>query len=91
MDAKRIVEKAIERGFVSKAQAERMSDQEKINLIFENGFSTKDLASDISGRGIGMDVVKMNIARMGGKIIADTKFGLESSFTIVLNQAGAGE
>ncbi|HLJ96561.1 MAG TPA: chemotaxis protein CheA [Gemmataceae bacterium] len=64
----RIKAKALERGLISREQAARMSDRECIHLIFLPGFSTAEKVSNISGRGVGMDVVKTNIERIGGTV-----------------------
>lgn len=84
MNPDRIVSKAIERGIVTQAEAAQMSPQDKINLIFKNGFSTRDSATDISGRGIGMDVVKLNVEKMGGTIHVETVTGVGSTFIIAI-------
>ena len=64
--------------------AARLSDKEAFNLIFQPGFSTKTEISDISGRGVGMDVVKKNINAMGGSVEVETVKGEGSTFTIRL-------
>lgn len=61
-----------------------MSDKQIVNLIFAPGFSTADQVSDISGRGVGMDVVKRNIEELGGHIEVDSQQGQGSTFTISL-------
>jgi len=68
IDTARIKNKAIERSLVSPQQASRMSEQELLNLIFLPGFSTADKVTKISGRGVGMDVVKTNIERVNGSV-----------------------
>lgn len=90
MDPERIVNKAIERGIVNKSDVATLSQQDKINLIFMNGFSTKDSATDISGRGIGMDVVKLNVEKLGGAIHVETVKGAGSTFTIVIRRPDVG-
>ena len=64
----KIAAKAVEKGVVSRQQVEQMSDQDKIRLIFAPGFSTAEKISDVSGRGVGMDVVKTNIEKIKGTI-----------------------
>jgi two-component system, chemotaxis family, sensor kinase CheA len=64
----KIAAKAIEKGVVTKQQADQMSDLDKIRLIFAPGFSTAEQISDVSGRGVGMDVVKTNIEKIKGTI-----------------------
>ena len=78
----RILNKAIEKGLVQSGQA--LSDQEIINLIFEAGFSTADQVSSLSGRGVGMDVVKKNIQALRGAVDVATVPGEGSRFTIRL-------
>jgi two-component system chemotaxis sensor kinase CheA len=68
--------KAIERGLVTSDRARLMDDQEVMKLIFLPGFSTSEKITDISGRGVGMDVVKTNIERIGGRISIHSEFGL---------------
>jgi two-component system, chemotaxis family, sensor kinase CheA len=78
----RILAKALERGLID-ANAQ-LSDEEVGNLIFLAGFSTHDLATDISGRGVGMDVVKRNVDELGGSIEVHWEAGKGSRFTITL-------
>jgi two-component system chemotaxis sensor kinase CheA len=68
LDLEAIRAKAIERGMLSPRQAEQMSDREVANLIFVAGFSTAKKVTNISGRGVGMDVVKTNIEKIGGTV-----------------------
>ncbi len=68
LDLEKIKEKAIERGLISPSEAESISDDEIKMLIFTPGFSTKDKPTEISGRGVGMDVVKSRIEKLGGSI-----------------------
>ncbi|WP_456431138.1 hybrid sensor histidine kinase/response regulator [Thermosulfuriphilus sp.] len=68
IDPEKIRQKAIEKGVVSREEAENLSDREVINLIFKPGFSTAEQVTNISGRGVGMDVVKTNIEKMGGTV-----------------------
>lgn len=68
MDTAKLVEKALEIGIISAERAALLSEQEKFSLIFEPGFSTASDISDISGRGVGMDVARSNINRLGGSI-----------------------
>ena len=63
---------------------EELADEQIISLIFKPGFSTVDKVSDLSGRGVGMDVVKRNIADLGGQVTAQTEAGRGSKFTIRL-------
>lgn len=75
MDPERLKAKAVEKGIISSEQASRMSDSEAQNLIFAAGFSTAAAVSDISGRGVGMDVVKTNIEKLGGHVELDSRLG----------------
>ncbi len=80
--ADRIKQKAIENGVVSAEQASRMSDQEICKMIFLPGLSTAEAVTNISGRGVGMDVVKTNIEKISGAIDLDTKVGRGTIFKI---------
>ena len=75
MDPQKLREKAIEKGIVDPDAAARLSDMEAFNLIFAPGFSTKSEISDISGRGVGMDVVKTKISQLNGSIEIFSKIG----------------
>jgi two-component system chemotaxis sensor kinase CheA len=75
MDAEKLKEIAISRGVLDADAAARMSDVEAFNLIFAPGFSTKTEISDISGRGVGMDVVKTKINQLNGSVIIDSQMG----------------
>jgi two-component system chemotaxis sensor kinase CheA len=78
LNKERILAKAIERGLVS--DGENLSDREIYNLIFEPGFSTADTVSNLSGRGVGMDVVKRNITALRGTVTLDSE--LEKGTTV---------
>ena len=80
----KVKKKAIEKGLVTDEQAETLSDKETIDLLFRPGFSTADVISDVSGRGVGLDVVKTKIEALGGDIEAKTVKGEGSSFIIRL-------
>lgn len=82
INAKVIREKAIEKGVIS-ANA-TLSEEEIVNLIFHPGFSTKSEVSEISGRGVGMDVVKTNIEKLSGEVKVITEIGKGSKFKVVL-------
>jgi two-component system, chemotaxis family, sensor kinase CheA len=68
LNAERIRQKAIERGVIGAEQAARMTEREIYNLIFLPGFSTAEKVTNVSGRGVGMDVVKTNVERIGGNV-----------------------
>lgn len=82
MDAERLKQIAITRGVLDVDSASRMSDHEAYNLIFAPGFSTKEQISDISGRGVGMDVVKTGISKLNGTISIDSKQGVGTTIFI---------
>ena len=75
IDLERVTAKAVERGLISAEQAPRMSDDEIIKLIFLPGFSTARNVTHISGRGVGMDVVKTNIEKIGGTVDVHSRRG----------------
>jgi two-component system chemotaxis sensor kinase CheA len=75
IDVARLKEKAIARGLLSAEQGRIMSDREAIQLIFRPGFSMAEQVTEVSGRGVGMDVVKTNIERLGGTVAVDTQLG----------------
>ncbi|MGL2562711.1 chemotaxis histidine kinase/response regulator CheAY2 [Helicobacter pylori] len=76
LDPVMLKEKAIEKGMISERDAESMSDREAFNLIFKPGFSTAKVVSNVSGRGVGMDVVKTNIEKLNGIIEIDSEVGV---------------
>lgn len=77
----KILSKARERGL---PVSDQMTDQEVFNLIFEAGFSTADQVTDVSGRGVGMDVVRRNIQSMGGRVDIDSMAGIGTRMTVRL-------
>ena len=82
LDAQRIRDKAIERDIITAEYADRMSEREMFRLVFLPGFSTASVITNVSGRGVGMDVVRTNIERIGGTIeLAGTR-GLGSTIKI---------
>ncbi|MFW6333885.1 MAG: chemotaxis protein CheA, partial [Desulfosalsimonas sp.] len=82
LDREAIAAKAIERGIAE--NIENMTDEEVFSLIFEPGFSTADKITDVSGRGVGMDVVKSNIENMRGNVRIASEKGKGTTFTLVL-------
>lgn len=82
MDPDVLRAKAVEKGLMDEDAAQRMTDQDAFNVIFMAGFSTKEAISDISGRGVGMDVVKTRIAQLNGTIEIDSKKGQGSTLRI---------
>ncbi|QOX79762.1 chemotaxis protein CheA [Trichlorobacter lovleyi] len=84
IDTERVGRKAIEKGLITEDQLAAMSQREMFDLIFLPGFSTKDKASDLSGRGVGMDVVKTNIKKLNGLIEIKSEKGMGSEFILRL-------
>jgi two-component system, chemotaxis family, sensor kinase CheA len=84
MNAERLRAKALEKGLITDEEVNTMDERQSYNLIFLPGFSTKDVASDVSGRGVGMDVVKTNIQKLNGSIEIKSQGGKGSSFVISL-------
>ncbi|MBT4837759.1 MAG: chemotaxis protein CheA [Methylococcales bacterium] len=82
MDANALRQSAINKGMMDEESAERMDDHECYNLIFMPGFSTKEEISDVSGRGVGMDVVKTRIIQMNGTVEIDSVLGQGSRIII---------
>jgi two-component system chemotaxis sensor kinase CheA len=82
LDSKRIREKAIERGIIG--ANDQLDEKAIFDLIFHPGFSTKDKVTEVSGRGVGMDVVKKCVERLRGKIEVSSEFGVGSSFHMKL-------
>lgn len=78
----RVKQKALQSGTITAAQAVRMSDQEAINLIFHPGLSTAKQVTNISGRGVGMDIVKTNIENIGGTIDIRSEQGKGTTLTV---------
>ncbi|WP_186419598.1 chemotaxis protein CheW [Bosea sp. CS1GBMeth4] len=82
MDVARIRRKAVQRGLVTEAEAERMSEAQILRFIFHPGFSTADTITAISGRGVGMDVVKVNVDAIGGMVDITSIAGSGTTITI---------
>ncbi|RVU16616.1 hybrid sensor histidine kinase/response regulator [Methylobacterium oryzihabitans] len=82
LDLAVIRRKAVERGIATEAEVERMSDAQVAKFIFHAGFSTAKAITSVSGRGVGMDVVKTNIELIGGTVDIQTQFGRGTTFTI---------
>lgn len=79
-----VKEKAIMKGVITPEQGENMSEQEIINLLFSAGFSTSEVVSDVSGRGVGLDVVKSKIESLSGEVEVKSKIDIGSTWTIRL-------
>lgn len=84
INVERVKNKALEKGTITPEQAETMTDKDIIDLLFKPSFSTAEVISDVSGRGVGLDVVKTKIEALGGDIEAKTKLGEGSNFIIRL-------
>lgn len=84
IDIKRVLEKAVEKGILSSKEAELMSREEAIDLLFHPGFSTAKIVTDVSGRGVGLDVVKTKIEALSGEIFVDSRLGQGTRFKIKL-------
>ena len=84
VNIERIKSKAIEKGFITSSQAANMTEQEILTLLFKPGFSTAEVVTDVSGRGVGMDVVKTNIEKLGGTIEIFTAASRGSTFRLLL-------
>ncbi|MDI3316172.1 MAG: chemotaxis protein CheA [Bacillota bacterium] len=76
--------KAVEKGFLTAEQARQVSDREAVELIFLPGFSTSGRVTEISGRGVGMDVVRRNVERIGGQVEVESKPGEGTRFVLQL-------
>jgi two-component system chemotaxis sensor kinase CheA len=84
LDPNKIAAAAVTRGLISSEAMQAMSDQEKMHLIFLPGLSTAEKVTDVSGRGVGMDVVRTNLARLGGKVDIVSEIGQGTLFRIKL-------
>lgn len=84
IDVEAVRTKAIERGVITEEQAESMSQKDIVNMLFLPSFSMAKKITDISGRGVGLDVVKSNIEALGGDVEVKTELGLGTTFTVRL-------
>ncbi|GGF10898.1 chemotaxis protein CheA [Halobacillus andaensis] len=84
INREKVLQKALSQQVVTQEQAEKLSDQEVYELIMSSGFSTADTISDVSGRGVGLDVVKNTIESLGGNITINSQLGSGSIFSIQL-------
>ncbi len=83
-DIEAIRDKAVERGLIARDDVDRMPDREVFDFIFEAGFSTAKKITDVSGRGVGMDVVRTNIQKLNGTVDLDSRKDIGSTITIKL-------
>lgn len=84
IDTEKVKAKAVEKGTITQEQADVMTDKEAIDLLFRPSFSTAEKVTDVSGRGVGLDVVKSKIEALGGDVEVKTKYGEGSTFSIRL-------
>jgi len=84
IDPRVIRNKAVEKGIIAQEDADRMDDADAVRLVFMAGFSTSDVITDVSGRGVGMDVVRSKIESLGGIVDVETKVNEGSCFKIRL-------
>ncbi|GAA0890549.1 chemotaxis protein CheA [Fulvivirga kasyanovii] len=84
IDTNKIREKAIRNGFLTEAEAKNFNDNDIVLMIFEPGFSTADDVSELSGRGVGMDVVKKALDSIGGAVSVTTQKGIGTTFSLRL-------
>ena len=84
IDAEKLRRKAVDKGLFTPEQARAMSDRDAVGLIFHPGFSTAEVVTDVSGRGVGMDVVKTNIEGLGGTVEIDTEVGKGTTIIVKL-------
>lgn len=82
MDPVRIREVAVRKGVITQEAAQRLSDKDSLNLIFMPGFSTKEQVTDLSGRGVGMDVVKQNLDKLNGTVQISSEIGRGTEFRL---------
>jgi len=82
LDPERIKREAIVRGILNEEEAKEIHDDDAVKIIFMSGFSTSEKVDDLSGRGVGMDVVKTNIEKLGGSVDVSFKKGLGTKFTM---------
>lgn len=82
LDRERIRRTAVDRGYASEAEAATLEADHLFNLIFEPGFSTAERLSEVSGRGVGLDIVRAKVARLGGRIHVASEFGAGTTITV---------
>ncbi len=84
IDVEKVKQKAVEKGSLTQEQADALTEKEAIDLLFKPSFSTSDKVTDVSGRGVGLDVVKSKIEALGGDVEVKTTYGEGSTFSIRL-------
>ncbi len=84
INPEKVKQAAVKRGLLSEDEAAQMDDEEAVDLIFLPNLSTAEKITDISGRGVGMDVVRSNIERLSGSVVVESKMGVGTTFRITL-------
>lgn len=84
IDANRIKESAVRKGLLTPERARELSEQDAYQLLFSSGFSTAEQVTDVSGRGVGLDVVRRNIEQFGGRIEVESRVGMGTTFRLLL-------
>lgn len=84
LDPDKILAKAVEKGMISAEEGARLTDQQKLDFIFESGFSTADQVTNVSGRGVGMDIVRSVLSRLKGTVTIDSALGKGTTFRLTL-------
>ena len=84
MDTEQIKQTALKKRLVSSEDLERMTDREVLNIVFMDGYSTSPMVTDVSGRGMGLDIVRRDITRLKGRVFLDTQKNRVTKFTLVL-------
>lgn len=84
IDPERVRASAVRKGLLSAERARELGDEDAIALLFVSGFSTTEQVTDISGRGVGLDVVRKNIERVGGRIEVESQVGVGTTFRLLL-------
>ncbi len=84
IDPQKVVAKAVQTGVITADEASRLSDNEKLQLIFQAGLSTADIVTEVSGRGVGMDIVKACMERLKGSVAIQTELGVGTTFRLKL-------
>ncbi len=84
MDIDQIKQTVVKKRLVSSHDLEEMTDKEILNIVFMNGYSTSPVVTDVSGRGIGLDIVKRDITNLNGRVVLDTEKNRETKFTLAL-------
>lgn len=87
IDPTRLKESAVRKGVLSAAQAATLSEREALELVFKAGFSTKEQVSEVSGRGVGMDVVKRKVEGLGGSVALSSRIGRSTTVSLRLPQS----